>query len=88
MSKRTKTVKKRKQFPFRKGDNVTFKDEKEAKRAGVGIVWSCPAQIGDKRTCKIPGGPLVMEDMMFVTWKIKDKEVLCMDEIKMLKRVK
>ena len=87
MSKR-KVVKRRKQLPFRKGDNVTFKDEKEAKRAGVGVVWSCPAQIGEKRTCKIPGGPLVMEDMMFVTWKIKDKDVLCMDEIKLLKRVK
>ncbi len=82
-----KTIR-RKSFSFRKGDKVTFKDDKEAKRAGVGIVWSCPAQIGNKRTCKFPGGPIVMEDMMFVTWKIKGKDVLCMDEIKLLKRVK
>jgi hypothetical protein len=86
MTTKRKTIR-RKSFPFRRGDRVTFKDKKEAKRAGVGVVWSCPAQIGDKRTCKIPGGPLVMEDMMFVTWKFKDKEVLCMDEIKLLKRV-
>jgi len=82
-----KTIR-RKSFHFRKGDKVTFKDEKEAKRAGVGVVWSCPAQIGDKRNCKFPGGPLVMEDMMFVKWKFKDKTVLCMDKIKLLKRVK
>jgi hypothetical protein len=88
MSKRKNTVKIRKQFSFRKGDSVTFKDDKEAERAGAGVVWSCPAQIGEKRTCRIPGGPLVMEDMMFVTWKIKDKNVLCIEEIKLLKRVK
>ena len=89
MSKRKKTAKRKKPFPFRKGQRVTFKDEKKAERLGEGVVWSGgPACIGSKRTCKIPGGPLIFEDMVFVTWVINGKERLCWEEIDVLKAVK
>ena len=37
------------------------------------------ATIGDPDTCRIPGGPLVIENYIFVQWDINGKSRLCMD---------
>ena len=40
------------------------------------------ATIGDTDTCRIPGGPLVIEGYIFVRWTINGKSRLCMDKAK------
>ena len=37
------------------------------------------ATIGNPDTCKIPGGPLIMEGYIYVQWVINGKKYLCMD---------
>ena len=74
------TKKRRKKFPFKRGQKVRYKDQKTNE---YGFIWSNgPAKIGDPRTCKIPGGPLVFPDFVYVRWIINGKKFICIEYIK------
>lgn len=73
-------MKKENKCPFRYGQRVRLKNEKRKGRYGI-VVSRGFAQIGDPYTCRIPGGPLVFEDYVFITWTINGKKYLCMDLI-------
>ena len=36
--------------------------------------------IGDRMTCTMPGGPLIMEGYILVQWTFKDRKRICMDK--------
>ena len=73
-------MKKKKKCPFHRGQRIRFKNNKNKK---YGIVMSSGwATIGDPDTCRIPGGPLVIEGYIFVRWTINGKSRLCMDKAK------
>ena len=38
--------------------------------------------IGDKETCRIPGGPLIMEGFIAIQWTIRGKKFICRDKAK------
>ena len=38
--------------------------------------------IGDEDTCRIPGGPLIMEGLVAIQWTIKGKKFICVDKAK------
>lgn len=78
MDKRKRTLK--------EGQRVRLKDQKGGDY-GV-VVSDGPATIGDKRTCKIPGGPLVLKDFVYVRWYIKGKPFICLENINDLDIVK
>ena len=68
---------KKNKCPFHRGQRVRFK---KAKNRKYGIVMSDNwATIGDPDTCRIPGGPLVMEGYIYVQWTINGKKYFCMD---------
>ena len=70
---------KKKGRPFRPGQKVKYKNQKTN---AYGLVWSAgPASIGDPNRCKIPGGPLILEDYIYVQWIIKGKKYICIESI-------
>ena len=71
-----------KNFPFRRGQRVKTKD---TKRIGT-VVSDAPATIGDPQTCKIPGGPLVLENYVHVRFEFKDKPRICLEKIENLEK--
>ena len=73
---------KRKRFPFRKGQKVRLKDQKDESYGRV--LSNGPATIGDPKRCKIPGGPLVLEGCVYVKWRINGKWRTCIEEIENL----
>ena len=67
-----------KKCPFHAGQRVRRRSGKNKK---YGIVMSNDwFTIGDPLTCRIPGGPLVMEGFIAVQWIINGKKYLCMDK--------
>ena len=73
---------KKKKFPFKRGQRGRTKD---TKRRGV-VVSDGPATIGDPRTCRIPGGPLVFEDYVYVRFEFKSKSRICIEKIENLEK--
>ena len=73
-------MKKEKKCPFRYGQRVKQKTEKRKGHYGI-VVSKGFAQIGDPYSCKIPGGPLVMDDYVLVEWIINKERYVCMDRI-------
>ena len=70
-------MKKQNKCPFRRGQRVRRKGSKDKK---YGIVMSNDwYTIGDPLTCKIPGGPMVIEGYVAIQWIIRGKKYLCMD---------
>jgi hypothetical protein len=70
--------KNKKPFPFKKGQRVRRKGSIDM---SYGIVWSNgSAQIG-KDDSRMFGGPIILEDRVFVRWKINNKWHVCMDYI-------
>tara|TARA_R110002020_G_scaffold114349_2_gene262982 strand:- start:919 stop:1155 length:237 start_codon:yes stop_codon:yes gene_type:complete len=68
---------KKNKCPFQRGLRVRRKAPKDKK---YGIVMSNEwFTIGDPETCRIPGGPLIIEGYIAVQWKIKGKFYLCME---------
>jgi len=49
-------------------------------------VSDAPATIGDPQTCKIPGGPLVLENYVHVRFEFKDKPRICLEKIENLEK--
>ncbi len=79
------TRRRKKKFPFKRGQKVRYKDQKTD---DYGTIWSNgPAQIGNNKS-KIPGGPLILSDYVYVRWFINGKEFICMEHIKVLDIVK
>ena len=73
------TKKRKKKFPFKHGQKVRYKDQTTN---DYGIVWSAgPAKIGNNRS-RIPGGPLVFPDFVYVRWIINGKKFICIEYIK------
>jgi hypothetical protein len=80
------TKKRKKKFPFKRGQKVRYKNQKTNE---YGFIWSDgPAKIGDPRTCKIPGGPLVLEGYVYVRWLINGKKHICIEAIDKLEPFK
>jgi hypothetical protein len=70
-------MKKNKRSPFRRGQRVRVKNSKH-----IGVVVSKgPAQIGNHRTCKIPGGPLIFKEYVFIKILINNNDFICMEKI-------
>jgi len=68
----------KKKCPFQRGQRIRYKGTKGKK---YGIVMSSNwFTIGDPLTCKIPGGPLVIEGFIAVRWIINGKPRLCMEK--------
>ena len=62
--------------PFHRGQRIRRKGSNNKKH---GIVMSNDwYTIGDPLTCRIPGGPLVIEGYIAVQWVINGKTYLCM----------
>ena len=69
---------KKKKCPFHRGQRIRRKGTKNKK---YGIVMSNDwFTIGDPDTCRIPGGPLVIEGYIAVQWTINGKTHLCMEK--------
>ncbi len=69
---------KKKKCPFHRGQRIRRKGVKGKK---YGIVMSNDwYTIGDPDTCRIPGGPLVIEGFIAVQWTINGKTRLCMEK--------
>lgn len=69
---------KKSKCPFRRGQRIRRKGTKDKKH---GIVMSNDwYTIGDPITCKIPGGPLVIEGYIAVQWTINGRRCLCMEK--------
>tara|TARA_Y100000310_G_C20469038_1_gene709078 strand:- start:325 stop:630 length:306 start_codon:yes stop_codon:yes gene_type:complete len=82
--KKGKIAKKKKAFPFKTGQRVRYKNSPPSDKA-YGIIWSGgPAKIGGQN-CRIPGGPLILENYVYVTWysvgRHKGKHWFCMEKI-------
>jgi hypothetical protein len=69
---------------FKKGQRVFLKGEP---KSSYGIVVSeDPATIGDKKTTKLPGGPIRLHGFVYVRWNINGKNFICLENIKDLDR--
>tara|TARA_R110000824_G_scaffold169933_1_gene347108 strand:+ start:700 stop:924 length:225 start_codon:yes stop_codon:yes gene_type:complete len=67
-------------FPFRYGQRVCYKKSKVH-----GYVRSYgPATLGKKGSTRIPGGPIVFEDLVLVEVKIQGKYYICIEYIDVL----
>ena len=66
-----------KTFPFKYGQRVCYK---KGKRKGY-IRSYGPAQLGETGNCRIPGGPIVFENMVLVEVVIKGKRFVCLDYV-------
>ena len=77
------TGSRKKKFPFRRGQRVRLKDTGKI----CTIESNGPATIGDPHTCKIPGGPLVLKDYVYVRVMIKGKRYFCIEKIDNLEKV-
>jgi len=75
--------KRKKKFPFKYGQRVRTK-----KTNFVGVVVSHgPATIGHPDTCRIPGGPLVLGDYVYVRFRIKGEYKICIQKIDELEKI-
>jgi len=73
-------MKKKNKYPFHRGQRVRRKGNKTKK---YGIVMSNDwYTIGGEETCRIPGGPLIMEGLVAIQWIIKGKKFICVDKAK------
>ena len=72
----------KRRFPFGYGQEVCYK---KSKRSGY-IRSYGPAQLGKEGLCRIPGGPIVFENMVLVEVVIKGKRFICLDYIDSLER--
>ena len=71
-------MKQKKKCPFKKGQRVRLKDSKDK---DCGLVMSSDwVTIGNHRSCKIPGGPLIIEGYILVQWTFKNGKRICMDK--------
>ena len=76
------TRKRKKKFPFKRGQKVKYKDQKTNE---YGIIWSDgPATIGNPETCKIPGGPLILKEYVYIQWIVNGKKFICLELIEKL----
>ena len=67
----------KKRNPFKYGEKVCYKKSRK-----VGYIRSNgAAQLGEDGTCRIPGGPIVFEDMVLIEVVIKGKRFICLDYI-------
>ena len=73
---------KKNKFPFKYGERVCYKG---SKRKGY-IRSHGPAQLGQEGNCRIPGGPIVFENMVLVEVVIKGKRFICLDYVDDLER--
>jgi len=64
-------------FPFIYGQKVCFKKSKK-----YGYIRSYgPAKLGLDDICRIPGGPIVFENMVLVEFVIKGKRFVCLEYV-------
>ena len=69
--------KKRKKFPFKYGQKVRHKNSNY-----YGYIRSYgPAKLGKEGLCRIPGGPIVFENMVLVEVVIKGKRRMCIEYV-------
>ena len=68
---------KKKKCPFKRGQRVRYKG---SKKCGT-VLSSDWYTIGDPTYTKIPGGPLVIEGYIAVSWMIKGKSFRCMESV-------
>jgi len=52
---------------------------KNTKNVGV-VMFDEPAIIGNRTTCSIPGGPLILEGYVYVNFRINGKLFLCLEK--------
>jgi len=72
----------KKKFPFKYGQKVCYKESKKH-----GYIRSYgPATLGKKGSTRIPGGPIVFEDLVLVEVKIQGKHYICIECIDALER--
>ena len=68
---------KKKKFPFRYGQKVCYKASKK-----YGYIRSHgSATLGKEGSTRIPGGPIVFEDLVLVEVKIQGKYYICIERI-------
>jgi len=72
-------------FPFKYGQKVCYKNSKDSKRHGIVRSYG-PATLGKKGSTRIPGGPIVFEDLVLVEVKIQGKYYICIEYIDVLER--
>ena len=73
-------MKEKKKCPFHRGQRIRRKGSK-SKRYGI-VMSNDWFTIGDPDTCRIPGGPLVVDGYIAVQWTINGKTRLCMEKAK------
>ena len=71
-------MKEEKKCPFHRGQRIRYKGTKN-KRYGI-VMSNDWFTIGDPETCRLPGGPLIIEGYIAVQWRIKGKTHLCMEK--------
>ena len=67
---------------FKYGQKVCYK---KSKKYGY-IRSNGPAQLGEESLCRIPGGPIIFEDMILIEIVIKGKRFICLEYIDSLER--
>ena len=67
----------KKKFPFKYGQRVCNKKNKK-----ICYVRSYgPACLGKDNHCRLPGGPIVFEDMVLVETQIEGKTYICLEYV-------